>query len=172
MAVLFSLELFLFIPLDAILMFCCLQNPRKTPLFVLIASVASTLSAMLGYLVGNFLWDILGSYVVPHLVSATAFERISGHLAVYGNWAVFIGSLIPFPLKALSVTAGVFELPFIAFFSCVIAARLLRFGLIGASVAIWGESLKGFVERHFHRILLVVGAKAAAAFLFFWVAAQ
>ncbi len=171
-AFLFSLELFLFIPLDAIMVFCCLHNPRKTVLYVLIASVASTLSAILGYFFGHFLWDLIGSYVVPHLISTAVFERMASHFQLYENWAVFIGSLIPFPLKALSVTAGVFKLAFFPFFCCVLAARLLRFGLLGGAVVLWGEGLKAFVDKHFHRIILLIGAKIVAAFLFFWAMAS
>lgn len=171
-ALLFSLELFLFIPLDAILMFCCLQSPRKTLLFVLIGSVASALSATLGYMLGHFLWDLVGDYIVPTLISTSAFERVAGQLQLYENWTVFIGSFLPLPLKVLSIASGVFHLDFLAFFSCVLAARLLRFGLIGVSMVIWGERVKSFVDRHFHRILLVIGAKAAGALLFFWAIAR
>jgi membrane protein YqaA with SNARE-associated domain len=171
-ALLFGLELFLFIPLDAILIFFCLQNPKRTFLYVLIAAVASTLSAILGYMIGHFLWDLIGSYIVPHLISTSFFERVSSHLQLYENWAVFLGALLPLPMKAISLTSGVFHLAFLPFFCCVLAARLLRFGLVGGAMVLWGESVKTFVDRHFHRIILLVGAKLAAALILFWAIAR
>lgn len=171
-ALLFGLELFLFVPLDAILMFFCLQNPRKTFFYVAIAAAASTFSAFAGYMLGHFLWDLIGSYVVPHFVSSTLFERIAGHLQMYENGAIFLGALLPFPLKALSLVSGVFHLPLFPFICCVFAARLLRFGLTGTTVLLWGEKVKAFVDRHFHRIILLVIAKIAAVFLFFWAIAR
>jgi membrane protein YqaA with SNARE-associated domain len=167
-ALLFTLEIILFIPLDAVLLFFCLQAPRKTFLYVAIAALASAISATVGYLFGHLLWDLIGSYVVPHLISNGAFDRITGHFQVYEQWAVFVGALLPFPLKALTLTAGVFHLKFLPFLTAVVIARLLRFSLIGAAALIGGEKVKQFVDRHFHRIILLVGAKIAAAFAFFW----
>ena len=170
--IIFFLELFLFIPLDAVLMFFCLQNRKKTFLYVAIAALASTLSGLIGYLLGHFLWDLVGPYVVPHLISTVAFDRISHHFQIYGSWAVFIGALIPFPLKALSLSAGVFQLGLWPFFVYFMGARLLRFLLIGGAMVLWGEKVKEFVDRHFHRIVMVIGAKVAVAFLFFWALAR
>ncbi len=169
---LFFLEIFLFIPLDAVLMFFCLQNRKKTFLYAAIATVASTVSGLIGYLFGHFLWDLVGSFVVPHLISSASFEKISHHFQDYENWAVFFGALVPFPLKALSLSAGVFQLGIGSFVAFFFAARFLRFFLIGTAMVLWGEKVKDFVDRHFHRIIMVVGAKVAVAFVFFWVLAR
>lgn len=171
-AILFFLEIFLFIPLDALLMFFCLENRAKIPLYVLIAAVSSTISGVLGYLAGHFLWDLIGSYIVPHFISSAQFARISGHFEIYEHWAIFFGSLFPFPLKALSLTAGVFHLGIIPFILSMFGARLLRFLMIGMAMAIWGEKVKEFIEKHFHRLLLIVSAKVAIALVFFWMLAQ
>src|SRR3990172_706955 len=76
---LFFLEIALFIPLDAILVFFCLQNRQKTFLYATIATIASTASGLIGYVFGHFLWDLVGPYVVPHLISTPSFDRISHH---------------------------------------------------------------------------------------------
>jgi len=169
---LFLLEITLFIPLDAVLMFFCLQNPRKTFLYVLIAAAASTLSAVAGYLLGHFLWDIIGPYIVPHFIAAATFDRFSHHFQIYENWAVFFGAAIPFPLKALSLAAGVFHLGLVPFITYFLIARLLRFSLIGASMLLWGERVKLFLDKHFHRVMLLIGAKMAMVFAFFWFIAR
>jgi membrane protein YqaA with SNARE-associated domain len=169
---LFFLELILFIPLDTILIFFCLQNPKKTFLYVTIAAVASTISGLIGYLFGHFLWDIIGDYVVPTLISSSMFERISSHFHLYENWAVFFGSLIPFPLKAISLVAGVFQLGIMHFFSFLFLARLLRFAIVGSAMLIWGERLKILIERHFRWLIIFLGAKIAVALCFIWILAK
>lgn len=166
---LFFLELFLLLPLDAVLMFFCLQNPRKTFLYISIAAVMSTISGVIGYLLGHFLWDLIGPYVVPHLISTAFFERISNHLEAYSGWAVFLGSLLPFPLKAISLASGAFHLSLTGFIASMFAARLLRFALLGSAMLFWGEKAKIFLDKHFHNISLAIGIKIAAAILFFWV---
>lgn len=169
---LFFLELVLFIPLDTILIFFCLQNPRKTFLYISIAAISSMVSGAIGYLLGHFLWDIIGSYIVPSFISTSIFEKMSSHFHLYENWAVFFGSLLPFPLKALSLTAGVFHLGLVPFISYLFIARLLRFSLVGSAMLIWGDQLKSFIERHFRWIVLFLGAKIALAAGFFWILAQ
>ncbi len=172
LALLFALELFLLIPLDAVLMFFCLQKRSNILLYIMIATLASTLSGLVGYLFGHFLWDLIGGWVVPHLISTSTFARFSAHFQLYETGAVFLGGLLPFPLKALSLVAGVFHLGILPFITYLAAARLLRFALIGCTMALWGERVKLFVDRHFHRIFMVLGAKIAAALLFFWVLAR
>lgn len=172
LGLLFFLEIVLIIPLDAVFMFFCLQNRRNIFLYTMIATIASTISGLVGYLFGHFLWDLIGGWVVPNLISTGTFTKLTGYLVKYESWTIFFGGLIPFPLKALSLVAGVFNLGILPFVLFLVTARLTRFILIGATMAIYGEKVKLFVDRHFHKLFLVLGAKIAAAFLFFWVLAR
>lgn len=168
----FFLEIILFLPLDAILMFFCLQNRKNTYLYVTIAAFASTLSGLMGYFLGHFLWDLVGHYIVPYVISSASFERVSQHFIAYENWAVFFGGLVPFPLKVLSIGAGVFQLGPWIFGTWMLAARWVRFFLIGTAMFFWGEKVKSFIDRHFHRLVLLVGAKVVLAFALFWFMAR
>jgi membrane protein YqaA with SNARE-associated domain len=145
-----------------------MQNRPRSLYYATLAAIASTLSGLIGYSIGYFLWDLVGSYIVPHWISASLFAKMAGHFQTYESWAVFFGSLFPFPLKALSLAAGVFHIGIAPFLLFMLTARLIRFGAVATTVLLWGEKIKGFVDRHFHRIVLAVGAKIAAAFLFFW----
>lgn len=169
LALLFSLEIFLLLPLDAVMIFFCLQNPRKTFLYIFIAAIMSTFSAVIGYFLGHFLWDLISPYVIPYLISASFFERVSNHLQAYTSWAVFLGSLLPFPLKAISLASGAFHLSLPGFIMGLLAARLIRFSFIGSILLIWGEKVKFFIDKHFHNISVAILIKLGAAILFFWI---
>ncbi len=168
LALLFSLELILFIPLDAILMFFCLQNRSKIFLYVAIATIASTLSGLLGYTLGHYLWDLIQPAIIPYFISESSFTHFSTQFQTYEELAVFFGSLLPFPLKILSLVSGAFQLGVLPFLGCMLAARAIRFTLIGLSMAIWGEKVKTFLDKHFHRVFLLIGAKIALAAGLFW----
>ncbi len=171
-ALLFTLEIILFIPLDAILMFFCLQNRKRMIPYIGIAALASTLSSLSGYLIGHLLWDFVGPYVVPYLLSPATFARFSFHFEAHQNLAVFAGSILPFPLKALSLTAGVFHLALPYFLAFVFLARALRFSLLGGAIHFWGaDKIKVFVQNNFHRLVLLIGAKVAIGFLLVWAIA-
>lgn len=169
---LFFLEVFLLLPLDAILSFFCLQTPRKTLLYGTVAALASTVSALMGYAVGFFLWDLVGSYVVPHLISTSLFATLSSHLQTHEGLAIFIGALAPLPIKALSLTAGVFHLALPSYLLYILGARFCRFFLIGGVMFFWGERGKLFLERHFHRVVVAIGAKIAIAITLVWALAR
>lgn len=149
---LFFMELFLLLPLDAVMIFFCLQNSKKIFLYIVIAALASTLSGIVGYLIGHFLWDLISPYVIPHLISASFFNNISGHLQAYASWTVFFSALLPLPLKAFSLASGAFHLNFAGFIFGLFAARLIRFSLIGIIVLFWGQKVKIFLDKHFHNL--------------------
>lgn len=172
MGFLFFLEIILFLPLDAVLIFFCLQNRKKIFLYVVLAAVFSTISGLIGYLLGHFVWDLIGPYIVPHLISSASFAKAAGHFQHYENWAVFFGALLPFPLKVLSLSAGVFQLGVIPFMTYFFIARLIRFLLIGGAMMLWGEKVKNFIDRHFHRVILLIGAKIGIAFALLWILAK
>lgn len=171
-SLLFSLEIALFLPLDAVLMFFCLQNRKKILLYIALATVASTMSGLIGYLLGHFLWDLISPYAIPYVISSAAFAKISLHFQQYESWAIFMGALLPFPLKVLTLSAGVFKLGVLPFLSYFLCARFIRFSLLGGAMMIWGDAVKNFLDRHFHSIILAIGAKIAAVFIFLWLLAK
>jgi len=172
MALIFLLELILVIPLDMILVFFCLQKREWIFLYVMIAALASTISGLGGYLLGHFLWDLIGPYIVPNLISATAFDHFAVHYQNYENWAVFAGSFLPLPMKVISLSAGIFHLGLGTFLGFLFFARLLRFALVGFAMYLWGEQVKAFVDRHFRGLFWMIGAKIAIGFAFFYAIAQ
>ncbi len=169
LGVVFLLEMVLFLPLDALLMLFCMENPKRRFLYALMATLASAITGIAGYLVGYLLWDLVGPYLVGHFISAASFEKIVHHYTEYENWAVLIGSFLPVPFKLITLSAGFCQLNFFSFTICVIIARALRFFALAEMMNRWGAQIKQFVDRHFNHILMAVGAKVAIAFTFFWV---
>jgi membrane protein YqaA with SNARE-associated domain len=168
LGVIFFLELFFLLPMDAILLVFCLENPRRRYMYAIVATAASIASAVAGYFIGLAAWDFVSPYVLDHLISTSFFERIHGHYLDYQHWAVFLGSFLPVPFKAVTLTAGVCELALIPFILAVGLARFTRFFLIAKAVQHWGIQIKAFVDKHFHRFVIAVGAKIALALGFLW----
>jgi membrane protein YqaA with SNARE-associated domain len=168
LGVIFFLELIFFLPMDAILLIFCLENPRRRYLYATVAAAASISSAVVAYFIGLAAWDLVGPFVLDHLISPSFFERIHGHYLDYQHWAVSLGSFLPVPFKAVTLTAGVCELALIPFILAVGLSRFARFFLIAKAVQRWGVQIKNFVDKHFHRFVYAVGAKIALALGFLW----
>lgn len=169
LALIFGLELVLFIPMDAVVLLFCLENPPRRYRYAVMATLASIVTGVVGYLVGHLLWDTVGPYLLNYLVSEPWFERISVHYREIQHWAVFLGALLPLPFKVVTLSAGVCKLSFLPFVGVVALARLLRFVCIAKIVEKWGATIRLFVERHFPRVVWAVGVKIALALSWFWV---
>ncbi len=164
----FVLELVLFIPFDAVLVLFCLENPSRRYVYATFAALASVFTGLVGFLIGHLAWDLVGPWVLDRFVSQSFFDNLCLHYQNYQNWAVFLGALLPMPLKAVTLSAGVCHLAITPFLLCIFLARMLRFFLVAKAVQIWGVQIKSFVTRHFGGILVIMGAKIALAFAFLW----
>ncbi len=163
------LEIVLFIPMDAVLaLFCSENSSNKRYLYLAIATLASVLGALLGYFLGLWAWEVLEPYVLGKLISHRFFDQLCLHYQKWQHAAVFIGSLLPFPFKAITVSAGVCSLEWKGFVLSIFTSRLLRFSLVVKMSKIWGEQLRLFAQRYFGKILLALLVKIVAVFLFFW----
>lgn len=168
LGIIFLFELIFFIPMDAVLLVFCLENPSRRYFYAAMATVASALTGVIGYFLGHLLWDVLQPYVLDHLISSNFFNQICAHYLAIQNWAVFLGALLPVPYKAITLSAGVCHLMFIPFFGAILAGRMLRFFLIAKATEKWGAQIKTFIDKHFHRFVVAVGIKIAFALSFIW----
>ncbi len=164
----FLLELVLFLPMDAILLLFCLENPSRRYLYALMAALASLFGGVIGYCLGHVAWDFLQPYILDHFISSDSFNRITQHYQASQNWAVFLGAFLPVPYKVITLSAGACHLSFASFVLAIFSARWMRFFLIAKATEKWGVQIKAFIDRHFHRFLVAVGIKIAFVLSFFW----
>lgn len=164
----FFLELIFFIPMDAVLIVFCLENPKRRYTYALIATMASVISAISGYLLGYAAWEFLSPYLLGHVISVRCFENLVYHYHQHQNIAVFFGALLPIPFKAVTLSAGVCQLALSSYLLMIFAGRSVRFFAIAKVIDKWGAGIKDFIDRHFHRLVVAIGAKIIFAMTFFW----
>lgn len=165
----FLSELIFFLPLDGLLILFCMHNPQKRFIYASLATLASILVAFIGYEIGFVVWDSLGPYIVGHLVSEKTFHHIVTSYNTHEHVAVFTGSLLPIPFKAITVSAGFCQLALAPFLLFVGLARALRFFFLAELMYHFGDGLKNFIDRHFNRIVMVIALKIALTVGFFWL---
>lgn len=169
LALIFVLEMFLFLPMDALLMLFCMHNPKQRHVYVLVATLSSVIIGWIGYGVGYLLWDSVGDFVTRYLISGDFFARLVMHYNQHEELAVFLGSFLPIPFKAVTISAGFCKLSLGGFTAALFFARALRFYLLAEMMQRWGDRIREFIDRHFGRLLVAFGAKIALTFAFFWV---
>lgn len=150
-------------------MLFCLQNPQRRFIYAGIATFVSVCVACIGYGIGLLLWDSVGPFIVKHFLSEESFFRFVQHYNDHAHWAVFLGSLLPIPFKAVTLSAGFCQISLGAYLLFVALARGLRFFSLAEAMCRWEAPIKRFVDRHFNHLLLGLGLKLVLSISFFWI---
>ena len=169
LAFIFILEMFLLLPMDALLMLFCMHNPERRYTYAFVATLSSIVIGLIGYGVGYLFWDSIGSFVTQYLVSQSFFDRLVQHYNEYEFLAVFMGGFLPIPFKAVTISAGFCKLSLMGYVLALLVSRAARFFLIAAVMQRWGTPIRTFVDRHFSSLVVAFGAKVVLTFAFFWV---
>ena len=110
------------IPPDVILIPMVLSERTKAWIYAGIATVASVLGGLLGYVIGAFLFDAVGQPLLQFYGYSDKFADFAARYNEWGAWIVFIAGVTPFPYKVITIASGatalnvwVFQLTFLAF---------------------------------------------------------
>jgi membrane protein YqaA with SNARE-associated domain len=169
LALIFLLEMLLFLPMDALLMLFCMHNPERRFTYAFVATATSVVIGIIGYAIGYLLWDSVGNFVTTHLISEDFFKRLVAHYNAHEHIAVFVGSLLPIPFKAITISAGFCQLSLKGYLASLFFARAVRFFILAEMMQRWGPQIRGFVDRNFGGLMWALGAKMVLTFMFFWV---
>jgi membrane protein YqaA with SNARE-associated domain len=103
------------IPPHPLLGLMCLAEPKKAVRFAAIATIASVAGGMLGYAIGYFLYDTVGTQLLAALGLSQSFPRAACYLREYGAEIIMIKGATPIPFKLLTITAGFIAMPLLVF---------------------------------------------------------
>lgn len=107
-------------------------------LIVLIATLSSVIGALGGYAIGVY----GGGFVLERFVSTATTARLNILVERYGVTGIFIAAVSPIPYKALAWIAGAGRMDLRLFIAAGLVGRGLRFGIPGALLGIYGESMR------------------------------
>lgn len=169
LAFIFFLEMFLLLPMDALLMLFCMHNPERRYIYALVATLSSLFIGLIGYGIGYLLWDAVGDFVTHYLISKDFFSRMVLHYNEHEHLAVFLGGFLPIPFKAITISAGFCKLPVVSYCITLLFSRALRFFLLAELMQRYGDKIRGFIDRHFNGLLVAFGIKVVLTFGFFWI---
>jgi len=151
----FFMEAVFFIPVDPLLILYCIHNRSKSIYYATLATLSSVAGGLFGYFIGATLWDSVGIKLVSWIISESSFNGAVENYKLYQNWAVFIAGFTPLPYKAITISAGFCGLSVIPFITFSLLSRGSRFFLLAGTIRIWGEQVKGFIDRYFNQLVVL-----------------
>lgn len=164
-AVSFAESSFFPIPPDVMLIPMVLAERAKAWFFASLATIASVLGGVAGYLIGYVLYDAVGAPLLNFYGYLDKFNEFSQYFHDYGAWIVLLFGLTPFPYKVITITSGVVSLNFVVFVVASLVARALRFFAVAGLLYWFGPPIRTFIEKHFGLMTIVFFVMLFAGFV-------
>jgi membrane protein YqaA with SNARE-associated domain len=144
------------LPADPLLLALCTGAPQRSLRFALICGLGSVLGGLVGYAIGHYAFDTIGSAVVqfydPELKT---FSQVEGIYERWGFWGVLMAAVTPIPYKIFTLASGVFHFDFGQFVLASVIGRNARFLLVGSLMAYGGDRVQTWVQTSSERLLWV-----------------
>ena len=155
------------IPPDPLLMALCLGAIKRSLRLAAIATAASVVGGIAGYLIGAGAWQAIGGFFFEYVPGVTpeAFQGIQEFYDRHDFWAIFLAGLTPIPYKVFTLSAGVFSINFPVFVLASILSRGLRFFAEAGLIYWFGPSISRFIDRYFNLLAWLFGALIILGFL-------
>ena len=145
------------IPPDLLLLPMALSRPLKWVRLALITTIFSVLGGVLGYLIGVFLWETIGQYIIEFYHLEEKFLTFKDNYNTNGAIIVFIAGFTPIPYKLITIASGGMNLDIIIFIIASLLSRGARFFLLTGIIRIFGNTAKQFIDKYFSIITFTIG---------------
>ena len=114
-----------------------------------IATVASVLGGVFGYLLGWFAYEAVAEPILQRLGKLEKMAEFRGMADEYGALAVFGAGLTPFPYKVITILSGALKLSFPVFLVASVLSRSLQFFLIAGTIRLFGDRAERMMKENF-----------------------
>lgn len=143
------------IPTDIMLIPMALADRRRAWLLGAWCTLWSVLGGALGYAIGAFLYESLGSWLIRVYHLNSDMVAFQAWYAQYGAWIILIKGFTPIPYKLVTITSGFAHFNFWTFMLMSAITRGGRFMLVAGLIRWKGEVARNFIEKRLEVSLLV-----------------
>ncbi|MBU3991033.1 MAG: DedA family protein [Alphaproteobacteria bacterium] len=158
------------VPPHPLLGLMCLAEPKKAVRFAVIATLASVAGGVLGYAIGYFVYESVGTQLLHALGLEQSFPKAACYLREMGFWIFVAKGATPIPFKLLTITAGFIAMPVGTFLLASLVSRSISFMIVGVLFRLFGAPIKAFIDKYLGLVVvgfvaLVIAGFAAVALL-------
>ena len=149
-------SIFFPIPPDLFLIPIALTKKYKWYFLGFFTTITSVIGGVIGYLIGVFFWDIIGSYIISFYNSEDEINSLKILFQEHGWMIILVAGLTPVPYKIFTISSGFLSLNIFVFIICSILSRGLRFISIAYLISKYGERGIKFLEKHFNKLSVLL----------------
>jgi membrane protein YqaA with SNARE-associated domain len=148
-----------------------LARPDRAWFYATVCTITSVAGGVLGYLIGAWLYDSVGIWVMHLYGLDKKVEGFRESYAYWGTWVILIKGVTPIPYKLVTIVSGFAGYNLLMFILLSIVARGMRFYLLAFLLNRYGMQARAIIEERLEfwailgAIVLVAGI-IAAVYLF------
>ncbi|MDR2617124.1 MAG: DedA family protein [Endomicrobium sp.] len=146
---------FFFIPPDVLLIPLVIAEREKWWKKALICTLGSVLGAFLGYFIGKVIYDTVGILLIHLYNLENVIDIVKAKYAQNAFLSIFAGAFTPIPYKALTITAGMFDISLYTLLFASILGRGGRFFIVAFALKIFGNKVQNTIEKYFNILSLL-----------------
>lgn len=153
------------IPPDVMLIPMILANKDKAFLYAFICTLASVIGGIVGYYIGSFFYESIGSFIISLYGYEDSFEKFKTLYNNQGPWIVGMAGLTPFPYKVITILSGIAQMDILPFIGISTLSRGVRFFALASLLWFFGDHIKALIGRYFGLLTVLFFAIIVAGFL-------
>jgi membrane protein YqaA with SNARE-associated domain len=136
------------IPPDVMLIPMVLAQPKRAWVIAGVCALASVAGGLVGYGIGFFLLETVGHWIIATFGLETGYANFQHLFAKWGFWIVLLQGFTPIPFKIVTIACGAAKVNLLAFLPAALATRSARFFIVSTLFRLYGEPIRGFIERY------------------------
>jgi len=159
------------IPPDVMLVPMSLARPDRAYFYATLCTVTSVAGGVLGYIIGAYLYDSVGLWLMQLYGYGDKIEAFREAYAEWGAWIILLKGMTPIPYKIVTIASGFAAYPLLPFILLSFVARGMRFYLLAFLLHRYGPQAREILEKRLGfwvtigAVVLVAGI-IAATYLF------
>ena len=158
------------IPPDEMLAPMVLARPDRAFVYAGICTAASVIGGLLGYAIGFYLWEAVGSQIISFFGYGGKEEELRLAYATAGVWIISVKGVTPIPFKLVTIVSGAMAFNLPIFIAACLVTRGVRFFLVAWLFQKFGPTLAPIIEKRIGLFMLLfvailIGGFAVAAMM-------
>jgi membrane protein YqaA with SNARE-associated domain len=149
------------IPPDVMLAPMAMAKPQRAMWFAFICTIASVAGGLLGYAIGAFAYETIGSLII----SASKIEQFRAWYADYGAMLILVKGVLPIPFKLITIASGVAGYNLFWFTVLCLVTRGARFFAVAGLFNYLGPSGRQMIERNATLVTVLLVAAIVGGFV-------
>jgi membrane protein YqaA with SNARE-associated domain len=154
------------VPADVLFLPMALSRPDRAYRYALVATTASVLGGIAGWLLGYFAYEAVAKPVLEFYGKLDEFEALRTGAGFGFILLMLVTSGLAHlpPIKVVTILSGVMQVNLLLFIVSAIVARGARFLFLAWLLKTYGEPIRHFIEKRLG--LLAMGAAAVLILLY------